>query len=242
MLYWSTLLMNAAITWKSSQASIFPKQHLFDILQKFLLGMFEQARDTLQSCEESLMLFEKKCREQNGSQPVWFHRDNFIMQTQHRIYVGKIYRTLELLPASTVLTPRCARNWLSKTWSSPKMLLTSSKLYEITSQASTEQVWKLLKQETSLAPKVDEISEERVSEREQAHTKRKQKSESSMCRASSTLQRSTKQNSWCSFPTIPFVQCFHVCTSIPTCTCAMPMLQLQVPTNFFDHFDINNKK
>ena len=134
------------------------------------------------------MLFEKKCREQNGSQPVWFHRDNFIMQTQHRIYVGKIYRTLELLPASTVSTPRCARNWLSKTWSSPKMLLTSSKLYEITSQASTEQVWKLLKQETSLAPKVDEISEERVSECEQACTKRKRKYESSMCRASSTLQ------------------------------------------------------
>ena len=174
MLYWSTqLLMNAAITWKSSQASIFPKQHLFDILQNFLLGVFEQARDTLQSCEESLMLFEKKCHKQNGSQPVWFHRDNFIMQTQHRIYVGKIYRTLELLPASTVSTPRCARNWLSKAWSSPKMLLTSSKLYEITSQASTEQVWKLLKQETSLAPKVDEISEERVSEREWARAKMK---------------------------------------------------------------------
>ena len=103
MLYWSTqLLMNAAITWKSSHASIFPKQHLFDILQKFLLGAFVQARETLQSCEVSLMLFGKKCRKQNGSQPVWFHRDNFIMQTQHRIYVGKFYRTLELLPASTI--------------------------------------------------------------------------------------------------------------------------------------------
>ena len=119
------------------------------------------------------------------------------------------------------------------------MLLTSSRLYEIKSQASiaTEQVWKLLKQETSLAPKVDEISEERVSEREQARTKRKQKSESSMCRASSTLQRSmyisTKQNSWCSFPTIPSVQCFQVCTSICIPARAMPTLQLQLPTKLF---------
>ena len=52
--------MNAAITWKSSQASIFPKQHLFDILQKFLLGAFEQAQDTLQSCEESLNAVREK--------------------------------------------------------------------------------------------------------------------------------------------------------------------------------------
>ena len=156
------------------------------------------------------------------------------MQTQHRIYVGKIYRTLELLPASTVSTPRCAINWLSKTWSSPKILLTSSKLYGITSKASTEQVWKLLKQEMSLAQRVDEVAEERVSEREQARMQRKRKSESSMCRASSTLQRSTKQNSWCSFPTIPSIQCFHVCTSIPTR--AMPTLQLRVPTKLFWQF------
>ena len=45
--------MITATTWKCSQASIFPKQHLFDILKKFLLGMFEQAQDTLRSCEES---------------------------------------------------------------------------------------------------------------------------------------------------------------------------------------------
>ena len=61
------------------------------------------------------------------------------------------------------------------------MLLTSAKLYEITSQPSTDQISisKLQKQETSLAPKVDKISEQRVTinEREQAHAKRKQKSE-----------------------------------------------------------------
>ena len=65
-----------------------------------------------------------------------------------------------------------------------------------------------------------------------------------MCRASSTSQGTIKQNSWCLFPIITSVQCFHVCFSLPTC--AIPTLdQLWVPIKFFQiqpTFDIINNK
>ena len=82
----------------------------------------------------------------------------------------------------------------------------------------------------SLAPKVDEISEERVSEHEQARTKRKRKSESSMC---AELQAHCKDLQ-SKAPGAPFQQ-FHPYNASMFTLVSPHMqspLQLQVPTKF----------